>query len=68
MTTEIIDIEHIRKINRETEELKKRYIGFGFYVRSDFDGRITMTNRAWPHDSIVIDRSKGYIVDSHIPE
>jgi hypothetical protein len=68
MTTDIIDIDYIRKVNRETEALKKQYIGLGFYVQSDFDGRLTMTNCEWPFNSVVIDRTKGYIVDFYRPE
>lgn len=60
--------EHIAKTNRETEALKKEMLRNGYRVRSDFGGMLTMTLQEWPHKSIIIDRSKGYIVDTIYPE
>ena len=60
--------EQIAKVNRETESLKKEMLGNGYRVRSDFGGMLTMTLQEWPHKSIVIDRNKGFIVDTIYPE
>ena len=60
--------EHITKVARETEALKKEMLSNGYRVRSDFGGMLTMTLQEWPHKSIVIDRSKGYIVETIYPE
>jgi hypothetical protein len=65
---EHISIEHIRKVNRETQECRKFYLDMGYKVKSDYGGMLTMILQEWPHVSVVIDRSKGYVVETIYPE
>ena len=65
---EQMTLDHIRKVNRETEECKKFYLSIGYKVKSDFGGMITMIQMEWPYQTTVIDRSKGYVVDHWYPK
>ena len=61
-------LEHVRKVNGETERTRKFYLECGYKVRSDYGGLLTMTLQVWPFVSVVIDRSKGYVVDTIYPK
>lgn len=60
-------LEDIRRTNAETERTRRFYLDCGYRVRSDFGGMITLTLQEWPYVSVVIDRSKGYVVDTIYP-
>ena len=60
-------LEHIHKTNAETERTRRFYLDCGYKVRSDYGGMITLTLQEWPYVSVVIDRSKGYVVDTIYP-
>jgi hypothetical protein len=61
-------LEDIRRTNAETERTRRFYLDCGYRVRSDFGGMLTLTLQEWPYVSVVIDRSKGYVVKSIYPE
>ena len=65
---EQISMEHIRKVNRETQECRQSYLDMGYKVKSDFGGMLTMILMEWPYKTVVIDRSKGYVVETIYPE
>lgn len=60
-------LEDIRRINAETDRTRRFYLDCGYRVRSDYGGLLTMTLQEWPYVSVVIDRSKGYVVDTIYP-
>jgi hypothetical protein len=61
-------LQDIRRTNVETERCRQFYLDCGYRVRSDFGGMITLTLQEWPYVSVVIDRSKGYVVETIYPE
>jgi hypothetical protein len=60
-------LQDIRRTNAETERTRRFYLDCGYKVRSDYGGMITLTLQEWPYVSVVIDRSKGYVVDTIYP-
>ena len=60
-------LQDIRRTNAETERTRRFYLDCGYKVRSDYGGLITLTLQVWPYVSVVIDRSKGYVVDTIYP-
>ena len=60
-------LQDIRRTNEETLRTRRFYLDMGYKVRSDYGGMITLTLQEWPFVSVVIDRSKGYVVDTIYP-